>query len=120
MIVTNKNENMKQYAEATDKRFVKDIIKAADEQSNAWLKFDEEVHEKETAIPQKYKALMSIAVALTTQCPYCIDTHTSRAKKMGVTEEELAETIMIAAALRSGAAMGYGLLSMKLFKEEDK
>jgi alkylhydroperoxidase/carboxymuconolactone decarboxylase family protein YurZ len=27
------------------------------------------------SIPKKYKELMAIAVALTTQCPYCIEVH---------------------------------------------
>ena len=60
------------------------------------------------AIPVKYKELMALAVAFTTQCPYCIDIHLRNAKKAGVTEQELAETTLIAAALRAGAAMTHG------------
>jgi len=61
---------------------------------------------------------MSIAVALTTQCPYCLERHVGKAKEKGATREEIAEPIMIAAALRSGAALGYGLLTMKMFTAE--
>jgi AhpD family alkylhydroperoxidase len=57
------------------------------------------------AIPVKYKELIAIAVALTTQCPYCIDIHTSNARKAGVTEAEIVEAAMIAASLRAGAAV---------------
>jgi AhpD family alkylhydroperoxidase len=32
------------------------------------------------AIPVKYKELIAIAVALTTQCPYCIDIHSGNAR----------------------------------------
>ena len=32
------------------------------------------------AIPAKTKELIAIAVAVTTQCPYCIEIHTKRAK----------------------------------------
>ena len=60
------------------------------------------------AIPKKYKELMAIAVALTTQCPYCIDIHAEKAKAAGATEQELAETTLVAAALRAGAAMTHG------------
>jgi AhpD family alkylhydroperoxidase len=60
------------------------------------------------AIPVKYKELMAVAVALTTQCPYCIDIHTKNAKKAGATKQELAETTLVAAALRAGAAMTHG------------
>lgn len=57
------------------------------------------------AIPVKYKELIAVAVALTTQCPYCIDIHTGNARKAGVTEAELVEAAMVAASLRAGAAV---------------
>ena len=60
------------------------------------------------AIPKKYKELMAIAVALTTQCPYCIEVHRQGALKAGVTEQELGEAIHVAAALRAGAAVTHG------------
>jgi AhpD family alkylhydroperoxidase len=60
------------------------------------------------AIPKKYKELMAIAVALTTQCPYCIEIHRQQAVKAGVTEQELAEVVHIAAALRAGGAITHG------------
>jgi len=62
----------------------------------------------EGAIPKKYKELMAIAVALTTQCPYCIEVHRQGALKAGATEQELAEAIHVAAALRAGAAVTHG------------
>ena len=57
------------------------------------------------AIPVKYKELIAVAVALTTQCPYCIDIHSRNAYKAGATDAEIAEAAMIAAALRAGAAV---------------
>ena len=62
----------------------------------------------EGAIPKKYKELMAIAVALTTQCPYCIEVHRQGALKAGVTPQELAEVVHITAALRAGAAVTHG------------
>jgi AhpD family alkylhydroperoxidase len=63
---------------------------------------------KDGAIPIKYKELIAVAVALTTQCPYCIEIHANKAKKAGATEQELAETTLVAAALRAGGAMTHG------------
>ncbi len=60
------------------------------------------------AIPKKYKELMAIAVALTTQCPYCLEIHKEQAIKAGATPEELAEVTFVAAALRAGAAVVHG------------
>jgi len=73
----------------------------------AFMAFDEAVI-KNGVIPVKYKELMAVAVALTTQCPYCIEIHSKKAKKAGATEQELAETTLIAAALRAGGAMTHG------------
>ncbi len=79
----------------------------APEAFKGFMAFDEAAF-KNGVIPLKYKELMAIAVALTTQCPYCIEIHAKRAKKAGVTEQELAETTLIAAALRAGAAITHG------------
>src|SRR4051812_22506651 len=57
------------------------------------------------AIPVKYKELIAVAVALTTQCPYCIEIHNNQARRAGATEAELTEAAMVAAALRAGAAV---------------
>lgn len=60
------------------------------------------------AIPAKYKELIALGVALTTQCPYCLEIHTKAAKAAGATREELAETVFVAMALRAGAALTHG------------
>ena len=57
------------------------------------------------AIPVKYKELIAVAVALTTQCPYCIEIHAGNARQAGATEAELVEAGMVAASLRAGAAV---------------
>ena len=57
------------------------------------------------AIPAKYKELIAVAVALTTQCAYCIDSHATTARKAGASEAELTEAAMVAASLRAGAAV---------------
>ena len=60
------------------------------------------------AIPVKYKELIAVAVATTTQCPYCIDIHSANARKAGATEAELVEATMVAASLRAGGAVTHG------------
>ncbi len=57
------------------------------------------------AIPVRYKELIAVAVALTTQCPYCIDIHSGNARKAGATDAELTEAAMVAAALRAGSTV---------------
>ena len=59
----------------------------------------------EGAIPVKYKELIAVGVALTTQCPYCIDIHSGNARQAGATDAELVEAALVAASLRAGAAV---------------
>jgi AhpD family alkylhydroperoxidase len=51
------------------------------------------------------KQLMAVAVALTTQCPYCIEIHTQEARKAGATDKQLAETAVVSAAIRAGGSI---------------
>src|SRR3954454_22314378 len=91
---------------------LKTLGELAPEAFKAFVAFDEAVV-KGGAIPLKYKELMAVAVALTTQCPYCIEIHTKKAKKAGATEQELAETALLTAALRAGGAVTHGLHTLE-------
>jgi AhpD family alkylhydroperoxidase len=59
----------------------------------------------EGALSAQQKQLIAVAVALTTQCPYCIELHAKAARDAGATDEQLAETAMVAAAIRAGGAV---------------
>ena len=86
---------------------IKTMNELAPEVMKAFWAFDK-LSVAEGAIPVKYKELIAVAVALTTQCPYCIDVHKMAALKAGVTEQELAEAAFVAAALRAGGAVAHG------------
>ena len=66
------------------------------------------------AIDTLNKQLMAVAVALTTQCPYCIQVHVRAARSAGATDQMLAETATIAAAMRAGGAITH---ASHLFKD---
>jgi AhpD family alkylhydroperoxidase len=65
------------------------------------------------AVPVKYKELIALGVAFTTQCPYCIEIHSGRARQAGASDKEIAETVVVAAALRAGAAVTHGTHALK-------
>ena len=83
---------------------IKKMNSLAPEVMNAFWAFDK-LAVADGAIPVKYKELIAVAVALTTQCPYCIDIHSGNARKAGATEAELIEAALVAASLRAGAAV---------------
>jgi AhpD family alkylhydroperoxidase len=83
---------------------IKKLNALAPEVMKAFWAFDK-LAVAEGAIPVKYKELIAVAVALTTQCPYCIEIHSTNARKAGATDAEIAEAAVVAAALRAGAAV---------------
>ena len=52
---------------------------------------------KETLIDKKSKEMIYMAVSITNNCSYCTHSHTASAKKLGMTDEELAEFLKIVA-----------------------
>ena len=106
---------MSDYHEHSDLSLLSELQKLDGPGFAGFVALDKTVGRTDGAVPQKYRELIAIGVALTTQCPYCLDVHTANAKKAGATREELAETIHIAASLRAGAAVTHGLLALKLF-----
>ncbi|MBV8431749.1 MAG: carboxymuconolactone decarboxylase family protein [Solirubrobacterales bacterium] len=50
----------------------------------------------ETAIPNKYKEMIGLAVSGATRCRYCAYFHSEAARLFGATEDEITETAMIA------------------------
>lgn len=68
----------------------------------------------EGALSVRDKQLIAVAVALTTQCPYCIAIHNDAARKAGATDAQLTEAALVAAAIRAGGAITH---ACHLFKD---
>jgi AhpD family alkylhydroperoxidase len=83
---------------------IKKMNSLAPELMSAFWAFDKAAV-ADGAIPVKYKELIAVAVALTTQCPYCLGIHNGNTRKAGATAAELVEAAMVAASLRAGAAV---------------
>lgn len=64
------------------------------------------------ALPSKTKELIAVAVAHTTQCPYCIRGHTKLALQKGATEQEIMEAIWVAAEMRAGGAYAHSIIAI--------
>jgi AhpD family alkylhydroperoxidase len=91
---------------------LKVIETSAPEAMKAFAAFDKAAM-ADGAIPVKYKELMALAVAFTTQCPYCIEIHSKKARQAGASDAEISEVVLIAAALRAGAAVTHGTHAMQ-------
>jgi AhpD family alkylhydroperoxidase len=61
-----------------------------------WASFKSLQLSDQTAIPNKYKELIGLAVSGATRCRYCCYFHTEAARLFGATEDEITETALIA------------------------
>ena len=91
---------------------MKDLDALAPEAMKAFVAFDKAALAA-GAISVKYKELIALGVAFTTQCPYCIEIHAGNARGAGASEPEIAEAVLVAAALRAGGAVTHGTHALK-------
>lgn len=61
-----------------------------------WSTFKNLQLSDQTAIPNKYKELIGLAVSGATRCRYCAYFHTEAARLFGATDEEIAEASLMA------------------------
>ncbi|MUV36377.1 4-carboxymuconolactone decarboxylase [Lentibacillus sp. JNUCC-1] len=76
--------------------------------AEGYFKFTEACF-KEGALSRKQKQLTALAISIYAKDDYCIIYHAKGAAVNGATEEEIAETIAVSAALGGGAAFSQGV-----------
>lgn len=64
------------------------------------------------ALDEKTKQLVAVAVAHTTQCPYCIAGHSKLARRKGASDEEIMEAVWVAAEMRAGGAYAHSTIAL--------
>lgn len=87
----------------------------AEKNIEAWRNFSKTVFQA-GALDEKTKQLIALAVAHTTQCPYCIRAHTKGALVKGASKEEIMEAVWVAAEMRAGAAYSHSALAQDEWK----
>lgn len=105
---TYSSENLKKLAKMGE---------LAPQSMQAFQQFDRQVF-AEGALSVKAKELIAVAAAHITRCPFCIDAHVRRAKKAGATDQEIAESIMVATAMNAGASLAHGAVAMESLEHE--
>ncbi|WP_347354773.1 carboxymuconolactone decarboxylase family protein [Intrasporangium sp.] len=83
----------------------------APEINDAWNAFSRAVFSP-GALDEKTKQLIAVAVAHTTQCPYCITGHTKLATRKGASQQEIMEAIWVAAEMRAGGAYAHSTIAL--------
>ena len=111
---------MAHYHDNTDFAQMSTARQEAPAEFAGWEAMHHSVFDREDgALTRRTRELMAVAVALSTKCAYCIDTHTAAAKRLGATRQELAEVMFVAGAVDAGGALAHGLLALRLFGENE-
>jgi AhpD family alkylhydroperoxidase len=63
----------------------------------------------------KTRELIAVAVAISLRCDGCITVHTDAARKLGATQEELAEALGVAVSVNAGAAVVYATRALDAY-----
>src|SRR2546423_803001 len=77
--------------------------------AGAWREMRDVEMTPGTALPDKYKSLISLAVAAQIPCKYCIVADTEFAKLAGATDQEVSEAIAMASLTRNWSTLLSGL-----------
>ena len=90
------------------KRFgqIKEFQEEMGEQFFNWY---ENATHGDTALTQREKALIALAVSHSLHCPYCVDAYTTASLESGADEEQMMEAVHVAAAVKAGSTLIYGM-----------
>lgn len=86
---------------------------------DSWMELHDTVF-KDGALSRKEKALIAVAGAHITRCPYCIRARTRNAAREGATEEEIVEALYVAMRFAMGAPYAYSSIAFETYNALEK
>ena len=95
----------KKYFDPADLKKFGSITEWQEEMGKKFFDWYGTVFNGDTALTEREKALIALAVAHTEACPYCIDAYTSTCLEKGADEEQMMEAVHVGAAIKSGATL---------------
>jgi len=96
----------KEYMKASAK-----FKEASKDASEAYKKYKEVL--ANGPFDKKTSELLLLSASCAIQCSYCIETHAKKAKALGATEQEIAHVIHLAAQIKHGATLSYGIIGLQ-------
>ncbi|MDQ5985070.1 MAG: hypothetical protein CSYNP_00774 [Syntrophus sp. SKADARSKE-3] len=74
---------------------------------------------KAGALTAREKALIALAVSTTQRCPYCIDAYTNECLSLGISQEEMMESVHVGAAITAGVVLAHSTQMRKIVKKKE-
>lgn len=95
------------------------LAKALPKEMGGFMKLHDAALEDKTLDP-KTKELIALGISIVIKCEPCIASHINSLVELGVTREEIAETIGVALFMGGGPATAYGGKALAAFDEFTK
>ena len=95
------------YSNPKDLRTFGKITDWQEEMGEKFFAYYSGVTEGDTALTEREKALIALAVSHAIQCSYCIDAYTTNSLQAGADEEQMMEAVHVAAAVKAGTTLIY-------------
>ena len=98
---------MSSYSDPKDLRSFGKIAEWQEEMGGKFFDWYSGVTEGDSALTEREKALIALAVSHAIQCSYCIDAYTTNSLQAGADEEQMMEAVHVAAAVKAGTTLIY-------------
>ena len=89
------------YYDSSDLKRFAEVGKFAEPLMQKFFEYYGAATSGDTALTQREKALIALAVAHAKQCPYCIDAFTTQCLESGANPDQMTEAIHVAAAMEA-------------------
>jgi alkylhydroperoxidase/carboxymuconolactone decarboxylase family protein len=70
-------------------------------------------------LTEREKSLIALTVAITQNCPYCIDAYTTKCLSLGISSEEMMEAAHTGAAMMAGVTLAHATQMRKIIKKKE-
>nr|WP_273446413.1 arsenosugar biosynthesis-associated peroxidase-like protein [Neolewinella agarilytica] len=98
---------MEKYSDPKDLKSFGKIVDWQEDMGNKFFDWYSGVTEGDSALTEREKALIALAVSHAIQCSYCIDAYTTNSLQAGADEEQMMEAVHVAAAVKAGTTLIY-------------
>jgi alkylhydroperoxidase/carboxymuconolactone decarboxylase family protein len=70
-------------------------------------------------LSEREKSLIALAVAVTQNCPYCIDAYTTKCLSLGVSNDEMMEAVHTGAAMMAGVTLAHSTQMRNIIRKKE-
>ncbi|MDT8286648.1 MAG: arsenosugar biosynthesis-associated peroxidase-like protein [Elusimicrobiales bacterium] len=70
-------------------------------------------------LTEREKALIALTVAMTQNCPYCIDAYTNKCLSLNIGNDEMMEAAHVGAAMMAGVTLAHSTQMRKILKKKE-